>query len=391
MDKILSSSLRGLALSAFALAVPAVSHAQYKGIDLGIIGTGASSKAFAINNNGFITGAAPNAGTTNTRAFLANGNLTNPVLTDLGTIGGASSNGYAINSNNVVAGSSNLSAAATALRAAYFDPTPHDAGIIGPGTTGVLRGVNNSGLAVGSSNNGQVAVTYQIGTSTTITSLAPALGGAAYSNALAVNNSGQIVGNFGTSGSSNQLFRYSTATGVLESLGTLGGTSVGGGDANAGAFGINDSGQIAGFGRFSAATTNHAFLYDNTSLKDLGTLGGTISAAYGLNTAGAVVGASQYSTTVTTGLNSYHAFIYNGSLIDLNTPANLAGSGFISYNLAFGINDSGWIVGQGITASGANHAFLLKPNVPGVPEPSSVLALGVGVLGAGAMVRRRRK
>ena len=413
MDKILSGSLRGLALSAFALAVPAVSHAQfYTVIDLGVLSAGATSGtnsvAYAINNNGFITGSGSNNGIQNTRALLADGNLASPVFSDMGTAGtGISANGFAINSSKVVAGSANITNPGS-VRPAYFDGSgAHDAGIISPAVSGSLRGINDGGLAVGSlaptSTSLVTAVTYQTGGGGTLTSLAPKLNNAAASNALAINNSGQIAGAYGPTQATAQLFRYNNNTGVLESLGTLpGGTSVGTSDGASGGFGINASGKIAGFGRFNS-TVNHAFLYDNTGIRDLGTLNtvvGANSGAYGINTAGDVVGASQIAGGVA-GIGTYRAFIYKngtafgqGDLLDLNTvTTNLTAAGFASLNAAYGINDNGWIVGVGTTTlkNAPTHAFLLKPTVPGVPEPSSVLALGMGILGAGAMVRRRRK
>ena len=49
------------------------------------------------------------------------------------------------------------------------------------------------------------------------------------------------------------------------------------------------------------------------------------------------------------------------------------------------INDSGWIVGVGTNPSGETDAFLLIP----IPEPSSVLILGLALFGL-AFLRRRQ-
>jgi probable HAF family extracellular repeat protein len=104
------------------------------------------------------------------------------------------------------------------------------------------------------------------------------------------------------------------------------------------AFGINNQGQIVGL----TGTTNgdRAFLYENGVMTNLGTLGGTYSVAYDVNNYDQVVG---YSFTATSGATAY---IYeNGSMTDLG----------VGGSFAFGINDSGQIVGQTFSN---DHAFL---------------------------------
>jgi probable HAF family extracellular repeat protein len=73
-------------------------------------------------------------------------------------------------------------------------------------------------------------------------------------------------------------------------------------------------------------------------------------------------------------------------MYDLNDLAvNLADSGFTSLTEARAINDSGWIVGWGETATGQQRAFLAQP----VPEPADLGLFFVGALGLAAVRRRK--
>ena len=104
---------------------------------------------------------------------------------------------------------------------------------------------------------------------------------------------------------------------------------------------INNNGQVAG----TLQTTNlHAFLYNNGSINDLGTVtlfDSSYSIGYGINRAGQVVGASGTEET-------FHAFLYNdGSLIDLD-PNDFQSA-------ATGINSRGQIAGYAAATSGAGY------------------------------------
>ena len=76
-------------------------------------------------------------------------------------------------------------------------------------------------------------------------------------------------------------------------------------------------------------------------IKDLGVFDGTYSHAFGINNTGQVVGASS------TDLSSSHAFLYsNGSMTDLGNLGRSPGRPDKDQALAFAINDSGQIVGS---------------------------------------------
>ncbi len=145
------------------------------------------------------------------------------------------------------------------------------------------------------------------------------------------------------------LFAGSSAWGQVQytvtDLGTLGGSS-------SAAYGINASGQVVGEAQTSSGN-NDAFLYSNGTMVDLGTLGGTGSVAYGINASGQVVGYAYTSS------GNNDAFLYsNGTMTDLGTLPGFQSS------LATGINANGQVVGASPAPLGATkgsppvHAFL---------------------------------
>jgi probable HAF family extracellular repeat protein len=159
-----------------------------------------------------------------------------------------------------------------------------------------------------------------------------------------VNNRGQVVGTACLEVEGRPNHAYVWKSGTITDLGTLGGT-------NSEATAISDTGQIVGFSLVSGDAAEHAFRRVGGSLEDLGTLGGTNSRALAVNGAGRVVGYSDVATGGT------HAFLYSaGSIEDLNNyiPAS---SGWV-LERATGINNSGQIVGTGIH-NGVKRGFLL--------------------------------
>ena len=89
------------------------------------------------------------------------------------------------------------------------------------------------------------------------------------------------------------------------------------------------------------------------TITDLGTLsGGTESYAYGINDSGQVVGGA------TIGAGYYHAFLYSGGVMqDIGTlPSE-------NYSNAYGINNSGQVIGNSSPDANYWHAFLYSGGV----------------------------
>jgi probable HAF family extracellular repeat protein len=174
---------------------------------------------------------------------------------------------------------------------------------------------------------------------------------------------GQIVGR--RSAGNNRFHAFEFLDGNTIDLGTLGG-------ANGEALAINKHGQIVG----DSDTTEgpaHAFIFDHSRLKDLGTLPGLDNASYarGINNSGDIVGESDSA-------DQKRAFLYSeGQLVELDKLAeSLSEAGFNSLDVAFGINDKGWIVGYGTTSANLTAGFVAMPEgrrnqrrVSGVQQP----------------------
>jgi len=127
-------------------------------IDLGTLG-GAYAQAYAINDSGFITGNSQlRATTTNvTHAFLSPSPLGAGAIgmRDLGTLGGAFSYGMAINANNHVVGYSTINKVDSRVHAFWFDGNGmKDLGSLAPNSSkledqSVALGINSSDRVVG--------------------------------------------------------------------------------------------------------------------------------------------------------------------------------------------------------------------------------------------------
>jgi choice-of-anchor C domain-containing protein len=307
----------------------------------------------------------------------------NYTLIDLGTLGGFSSAGDAVNDAGQVAGVSLLSdGEARAFLSGPGGGPLTDLGILPGGSSSQGRGVNGSGQVAGTSvpPSGFPNAFLSGSGGGPLTGLGTLGGGGSAGNA--VNDSGQVAGiAFG------HAFLSSPGGGPLKDLGVLPGASESEG------FGVNASGQVTG------ESGGHAFLSgpDGGPLKDLGVLpGASESEGFGVNASGQVAGESGghaflsgsdggplqdlgpgsglavnesgqvvgYATVAGSSSGATHAFLYSdGLMVDLNSLI-APGSGFTLVQ-ANGISDNGYITGVGIAPDGQMHAFLLIP----APEP----------------------
>ena len=351
-----------------ALLVAATVHAagpQYMVFNLGAVpvpGGGVATFAAHINNAGEVTG---NLTTANggTRAFLFSGGS----MQNLGTLGGDASSGLGINDAGQVTGWSSIASGyARAFR--YSSGSMQDLGTL-PDTTAAVDSegfaINNDGKVTGYSHlgypgygNSQHAFVTSGGNMVDLGSLYPA-SSAFDSYGIAINNSGTVTGRARSvvGDQPGPMHAFRSSGGSMSDLGTLGGDSSYG-------LGINDSGQVTGWADLVGGGTydnRHAFVSTVGGLADLGTLpGDTFSHGNAINNSGQVVGSSGSFFT------AEHAFLYSGgTMYKLNDLAtNLASTGISNLVVANGINDQGWIVGQGIGGSSSAYAFLAIPTTP---------------------------
>ncbi len=244
-------------------------------------------------------------------------------------------------------------------------------------------GINDAGLVVGISNFGVlspfnhqpyvVAVTWTNGSVKHL----PDLGGHG-SFANSVNNNGLVAGfaynstpdrysYFGT-----QLHAATWQNGTLQDLGTLGGT-------DSEAWASNSNGEVIGISFLNTPPLppfyqpqDNAFLWSNGTMHDLGTLGGSFSTPTAINSSGQV-------TVLSFDANNQYLRSFVWSAGNKTTLNSVAGNNVQALTL----NDAGSIAGANSDAGDVNYlAALWQPSGSGrllgtVAGDSGSLALGI--------------
>lgn len=348
----LRRAARVLILAAIAIAIAPNAHAAptYTVLDLGEPSDSSdppSVKAMGLNSLGEVTGFYRREDGTQQAFLYSLGDMHG-----LGTLlDGTHSVGIAVNDASRVTGSSRVSGSSSDERAFVHNGVfMEDLGTLG-GAVSQGRGINAKGEVTGEA---AVDAIFRHAFLFNGAAMSDLDFGNVSSGGFDINDAGRITGGFTTPGPKHAFFYDGF---FMDDIGTLGGFVSEG-------RGINATGHVTGFS-FTSGGSQHAFVWDGTTMHDLGTLGGPKSFGNSINDAGLVVGTSDIDQTTRT-----HAFVWDGAMHDLNDLVTGLPPGVTieleSAEWGGSINGSGQIAATGryLTGgpgSGGTYAFLLTP------------------------------
>jgi probable HAF family extracellular repeat protein len=356
-------------------ARPQAKHAHYSASELKTLG-GSFGIGDGINNRGWVTGQSGLSSGVAHAALWTKGQIV-----DLGTLGGPNSYvPFPIKSNaGDVAGASDTTIIDPYGENFCSDNVPQTclafdwrAGVMSAlptlgGNNGQADGNNSGGDIVGFAETAtldpscvapqvlDIGATQWDRRTHRVTQL-PNLPGDVIAGAFAVNDRGDVVGGGGPACGPPAppvlahaiLWRHG---GSPISLPGLGGAMNNAGEA------INNRGDIAGGSDLPGDTAGHAVLWKNGKMTDLGTLPGDVSSdAFGINSKDQIVGVS-----VDASGNSRAVLWENGAIYDLNTLIPPSSNLYLIYG--GDINDAGVIAGQAMDLTTGNQpAFQASPH-----------------------------
>jgi len=392
-------------VSVVGLTVPArvmaQQHTRYQLVDLGTLGGphsygSVNGDGFSLLNNSGVVAASADLAASDPNAaffcfeldcFFAHAfRWKDGVMTDIGALPGKNNSaGGSINARGWVTGQSQIGIIDPSLDIPEFRAAlwrQHDVidlGVLPGGTESLGIHVNDSGQVIGFSDNGvpdpfsfpffftgtQIhTFVWENGAMSDIGTLGgpDAVPGASCS--------GQphdvVVGSSFLNNNPNDLTGFPTfhpfrwQNGTMNDLGSLGGTI---------AFGqcTNHRGQIIGQSNLSGDILTHAFLWENGVMNDLGTLGGDNSEAIWINDAGMIVGSADLPAA-----DIHDAVVWkDGKIQDLGTLDGDACS------RGRGLNARGQVVGGSSDCRNFLHAFVWEEGGP-MLDLNTLIAPGSG-------------
>lgn len=254
------------------------------------------------------------------------------VIQDLGTLGGVWSQAYGVNDNGWIVGASRTETGV--LHAFVWTESGGMQDINGPGWfLSNAESVNDNGMVVGwGIKDGEgIRGFYWTAEAGMLSIGVPSLHTSSY--CFNVNDAGEIVGMaLGQSGWDAVVWMTPSS---VRLLGSLGGTASRGLD-------INEVGHVAGKSTLSDGSNRAVLWVPQNPMLNLGTLGGAGSEAFGVNESSQAVGWAHDA------VGNERPFYWDGDMHDLGTLGGPSGE-------AYEISDDGVIVGHSQDASGSTR------------------------------------